>query len=310
MFSSDSLIPAQDLRPASLFCSVVIVGFHSSGKIERCLRLLQKRTGSVPLEIIVVNNSLADRDEVCAACLKFRADFIQNESNLGYARACNLGARSTSGSLVLFLNPEVVISYESLRLLVGLAESNPSLVAIGPLQGRLNGKVRGSRRVVGQPRSSATSTLRKLGAPGAIAATSFLPSGAMMVRRDAFVAVGGFDERLFLNHEDDDLCLRLARIGPLAYATGVLAVHDRAQSMPASREIAVARAWHLGFSRVQVLKKHYGRLASLSPLGEALANFLSLQILTARGRSNATAFFSGCLSAHRNPERAKEMVPK
>lgn len=309
MFSSDSFAQAQNLRSATLRCSVVIVGFHASGKIDRCLRMLQKRTGSIPLEIIVVNNSMVDRDEVGALCSKFQAAFIQNESNLGYARACNLGARSASGSVVLFLNPEVVISYESLRLLVGLAEAHPSLVAIGPLQGMLNGKVRGRRRVVGQPRSSATSTLRKLGAPGAIAATSFLPSGAMMARKDALIAVGGFDEQLFLNHEDDDLCLRLARIGPLAYAAGVLAVHDPDKSMPASPEVTYAKAWHLGFSRVQVLKKHYGKWASFSPLGKALTNFLSLRILTARGRKNATAFLSGCLSAHRNPERAKEVVP-
>lgn len=298
-----------DVLSASLACSVVIVSFHSSGMLERCLRLLQKRAGSIRIEIIVVNNSWADRAEVGAVCSKFQVAFIQSNSNLGYARACNLGAHSASGPIVLFLNPEVILSYESIRIMVEILETSTGTVAMGPLQGRLNGKVRGKRRVIGQSRFAANSTLRKLGAADAISETSFLPRGALMVRKDAFFAVGGFDERIFLNHEDDDLCLRLATIGSLAYAAGVVAFHDHGTSRSAPPQVTFARAWHLGYSRVLVLRKHYGNWASLSPLCEAMANFVSLKMLTVRGRRNAVAFLSGAMSAYRRPEQAMEVVP-
>ena len=114
-----------------------------------------------------------------------------------------------------------------------------------------------------------------------------------MVRKDAFDQVGGFDENIFLFHEDDDLCLRLANRGKLAYAAGVLAVHNSGCSTPPSAALTKTKSWHLGNSKVYVARKHYGTLAALLPLLEGVGKFVHPMILTRRGRIKARAFLAG-----------------
>ena len=117
--------------------------------------------------------------------------------------------------------------------------------------------------------------------------------GALAQAVAAFDQVGGLDENIFHFHEDDDLCLRLANRGKLAYAAGVLAVHNPGRSTPRSEELTKTKSWHLGNSKVYVARKHYGTLAALLPLLEGVGKFVHPMILTRRGRIKARAFLAG-----------------
>ena len=278
-------------------CSIVIVAFHSLDELRPCLKMLRSGSAEAGLEIIVVNNSQADAVAMAALCASEDVLCRQNSVNLGYGAACNLGAARAQGRFVLFMNPDVRISPASLQLLVDLCENNTKLVAIGPLQGDARGRVRGKRRSVGQVWTPALKTLRRLSAAGTLQATGFLGGGVLMVRKDAFDRIGGFDENVFLFHEDDDLCLRLATQGQLAYASGVLAVHYAGKSTPPSAALTEMKAWHLGNSKVYVARKHYGKVAAFGPLLEAAAKFVNPAILTSRGRIKARAFLAGAWSA-------------
>jgi GT2 family glycosyltransferase len=77
------------------------------------------------------------------------------------------------------------------------------------------------------------------------------------VRRDAFLSVGGFDERIFLFYEDDDLCLRLRRAGfKIVQVYDAVVRHARgASSEPAPGRIFRSR-WHQAWSRSYVCRKH------------------------------------------------------
>ncbi|MEI6800339.1 MAG: glycosyltransferase family 2 protein [Pseudomonadota bacterium] len=277
-------------------CTIVIVCFHSLAELPDCLEVLSGGSPAAGLEVIVVNNSQSDAKELALHCASQNVGYIQSRTNIGYGAACNLGAAQAQGRYVLFMNPDVRISRASLQAMVDLTDKNRDLVAIGPLQGDVRGKVRGKRRSVGQIWRPGKKTLRRLSDMGRLEPTGFLGGGVLMVRKDAFDGIGGFDENVFLFHEDDDLCLRLAKQGHLAYAAGVLAVHDAGKSSPTSAALTKTKAWHLGNSKVYVACKHYGRWAGLGPLVEAVLKFANPAMLTRRGRMKACAFLAGVWS--------------
>lgn len=295
--SSSMPLAARDELQAVAICSIVIVCFHSLRELLPCLSVISAGHSASEVEIIVVNNSQTDADQAADVCAMANVVLLQSGVNLGYGAACNLGAAQARGRYVLFMNPDVRLSRASLELLIDLADKNREVVAIGPLQGNARGKVRGKRRSVGQKWTPGTKTLRRLTTSNSLAATGFLGGGVLMVRKEAFDAIGGFDENVFLFHEDDDLCLRLARQGRLAYASGVLAVHEAGRSTAPSAKLTKTKAWHLGNSKVYVARKHYGNLATIGPLLEALAKFMNPAMLTRRGRLKAYAFLAGVWSA-------------
>ena len=298
---SDSLQP-------EIICSIIIVCFHSAQNLAACLDMIKGHTAEKH-ELIVDSNSLPDHAEIAGICDARGAVFIQNRENVGYGAACNVGARSAKGRYVLFLNPDVRISRASLHLMIELAEANRDLVALGPLQSSSRGDIRGKRRVVGERRSRENRTIRKLSSADTLTPTSFLSGGALMVRKEAFDRIGGFDDKLFLYHEDDDLCLRLKKVGRMAYASGVLVLHDWGTSTPKAADLAKLRSWHLGYSKVYVLQKHYGMLAGYLPLLEAATKFLNPSIITRRGRQKARAFLTGVISSLRTRKPNLDVVP-
>jgi GT2 family glycosyltransferase len=284
---------SDETASGAVACSIVIVCFHSLHELGPCLDMLRAGPPGAGVEVIVVNNAQSDGAEVARHCAAQGVKCLQSAVNLGYGPACNLGAAHAQGRYVLFMNPDVRLSPASLQLLIDQCDEHQELVAIAPLQGDARGRVRGKRRAVGQAWTPSTRTLHRLSSAGTLKPTGFLGGGVLMVRKDAFDQVGGFDENIFLFHEDDDLCLRLAKRGRMAYAAGVLAVHHSGRSSPRSEALTKTKAWHLGNSKAYVARKHYGTLAALVPLLEGVAKFANPAILTRRGRIKASAFLAG-----------------
>lgn len=277
--------------------AIVVVCYHSAGALPDCLTALGAPNLAPGRELILVNNSQDDAAEIAEIAGKFGATLVQSPRNLGYGGGCNAGARAAGLSrYTIFVNPDVHATPEDLQAMIDIAEADSSIVALGPLQSGKNGKVRGKRRSVGQGKLFGP-PLRQSDATGALVETGFLSGGALMTRSDLFARIGGFDERIFLFHEDDDLCLRLAKHGRLVYATGVVVQHDHGTSTPRTDALTHLRSFHLGFSRIYVLRKHFGQWAALGALAHALVKFVSPQILTQHGRIKAQAFLAGTKNA-------------
>lgn len=277
--------------------TIVVVCYHSSVEFLGCLETLFKDTSARDYRVVAVNNSTDDAAEVSAICDRFGVTMVQNAENVGYGRACNIGARRLLDSrYTLFLNPDVRFAPQALRRMIATADAHPDIVALGPLQSGRDGRVRGKRRSVGQAQTFGA-PLRDGDCSGAVVDTGFISGGALMVRTDVFLRIGGFDERIFLFHEDDDLCLRLAEQGRLAYATDIVVDHRYGSSTPRTDELTRVRSWHLGFSRVYVIRKHHGRLAAMMSVLHAVLKFLSPEMVSARGRIKARAFFDGTRTA-------------
>jgi GT2 family glycosyltransferase len=206
----------------------VIVTYGSEATVASAIGAVRRwpRCGRV----IVVDNASTDRSVTVAGA---GADaVIERPSNIGFGAAQNEGIRQATTPLVLLLNPDAVVDPEGLERGWQVLERDP---AVAMVEGRIVRAVDGrDERWCGQEpglRALVARLLRlreRLGeqrlrrAARVVGArdyaqrrvdadrdVDFLAAVAPLVRRAAFDAVGGFDERIFLYGEDVELCHRL-----------------------------------------------------------------------------------------------------
>ena len=215
-------------------------------------------------EAIVVDNASSDGSAALADNFGPRVRLLRNHDNVGFGRGVNQGVRASTGALILIMNPDCRLTPGALTTLQAALEAHPGCALVGPRVLDPDGSVQGSVR--GDPDMltglfGRTSRLRRLlpwlpVSSRNVVAPPALPSGmrsisvdwvsgaCMLVRRDCFDAVGGFDERYFLYWEDADLCRRLrARGYHIRYVPGADVVHRVGQSSRTARADSI-RAFH------------------------------------------------------------------
>jgi GT2 family glycosyltransferase len=207
--------------------TVICVTYNSGHVIEHFLSSLDS-----DIKVIIVDNgstesTLPDR-------LRNRAHVISTGSNIGYGSACNLGAAATSSQLLLFSNPDIRFESDSIEQLLKAASDFPN-AAFNPLiyrKGKLHIR-RWSRLMPGQTLDRSQVDIDNT--------IPVLSGACFLVRRDHFDQINGFDQNIFLFHEDDDLSARLKRLGvQLRLAAGSKVHHNAGNSSdrsPASERI-------------------------------------------------------------------------
>jgi len=195
--------------------SVVVVVYESGPTLAECLESLRAQTFR-DYEVLLVDNASSDRTAQAAAKADPATRLIENPENLGFAAAVNQGARAAKGRWLALLNPDAFAEPGWLAALVAAARANPSVHCFTSRQlmaddpGKLDG-LGDVMALAGYPfRGGYTHP-----DPGAIAPGWVFSAcgGAMMIDRDLFLRLGGFDERLFCYCEDVDLGYRLRLVG-------------------------------------------------------------------------------------------------
>ena len=224
--------------------SVVIPVFNALPHVKRCMEALLRNTPATPpFEVILVDNG-SDRETAdylqALAGTRHAVRLITLGRNLGFARACNRGARAAQGGLLLFLNSDTEVTPGWLSPLRRALEKERFAVAAGPRllypDGTIQcaGVVLVEDRLRGDPLAARPLFKGRPGdLPDALRPRAFqaLTAACLLVKRAAFEAAGGFDEGYWNGYEDVDLCLRLgAREGKLLYIPSSVVIHHEAQS--------------------------------------------------------------------------------
>jgi GT2 family glycosyltransferase len=268
------------LKPESqVEVDVVVVSYRSAATLRGCVEPLASMPG---VSVTVVDNDSPD-DSVATISELDGIDIVRAARNGGFAFGCNLGVARGSAPFLLFLNPDARIDEASLQTLVRTLRDDPRTGLVGPRilddDGSLAYSVRRFPRLRSTfakalflhrlwPLAAWTDELVRDPAVYDRPGTPDWVSGAcMLVRRDAYTAVGGFDERLFLYCEDTDLCRNLWDAGyTVRYEPAALVRHVGGASSGVGETQAIAAR-----SRVLYARKHRGRLAALlEALGIAL----------------------------------------
>ncbi len=193
------------------FVSVIIVNYNGEKYLDDCLSSLLYQDYP-EYEIIVVDNASSDRSEEIVKKYN-KVKFIKLDNNLGLAEGCNVGARASKGEYLCFVNNDMKFEPDFIRNLANALSSEPDIFAVDALHYNWEGDRvlhAGSvfRRVV--PFKGHLPGL-KLDPVAIVDRRTDVPWGCLanlMVKREQFFQLGGFDSSLFLDFEDVDLCWR------------------------------------------------------------------------------------------------------
>ena len=229
--------------------TAIVVSFDSAEVLPACLAAL----AGEGVRALVVDN--ASGDDSAAVAERSGATVLRNARNEGYGRANNRGARAADTPFILIVNPDLEIGAGAITALLAAAEAYPDAVAFAP---RL---IEPSGRVFLQPRSLLSpdhlNRARDIVLPQGDACLPFLSGACLLLRREAFLALGGFDPEIFLFYEDDDLCRRLREAGhALVHVDGAEARHGRGRSSAPSAARRFTARWHLAWSEYHVARKY------------------------------------------------------
>ena len=242
----------------------VLVNYNAGPELRRALQSVADEMTGHAWEAVVVDNASEDGSAAIAEEFTPQARLVRNADNVGFGRGINQGVAASSAPLILIMNPDCRLVAGAVASMRAELEAHPSCALVGPRVLDPDGAVQGSAR--GDPDMltglfGRTGRLRGLLpslpvarrnvvtgsgiANGEPSVTVDWVSGAcMLVRRAAFDALGGFDERYFMYWEDADLCRRLrARSYQVRYVPGATAVHRVGHSSRTARAAAV-RAFH------------------------------------------------------------------
>jgi GT2 family glycosyltransferase len=184
-------------------------------------------------EFVVVDNGSTPEDEIILQQIADREPrfrLVQGHGNIGFARGCNLGARTAKGRHIVILNPDAYLQPGCISALIAAGEQFPSPTVVGARVLNTDGtEQRGGRRGEVTPVTTLLSFshlslslpfLRKFEIhledetlPDGPIPVPTISGACFYMAREDFHALGGFDERYFLHVEDVDICWRARRMG-------------------------------------------------------------------------------------------------
>ena len=262
--------------------SIIVVSYNTRDMTMACLRSVIAETRDVPYEIIVVDNASSDRSAEAIAGLGGRVQLIALTDNIGFARANNLAAREARGQYLLLLNPDTLVLDSAIDRLCMVANANPA------------SGIWGGRTLFGDRRLDPTSVwakmtpwslaCRALGLDAAMPASKLFNAEALggwnrdsmrtvdivcgcflLIRRELWNDLNGFDRAFFMYGEEADLCLRAAKRGarPLFTPTATIIHYGGA-----SEATQTGKVTKLFRAKVTLMRRHWSPPARL--LGQGL----------------------------------------
>ncbi len=201
--------------------SAIIVNHDGEAHLGRCLESLR---GSAA-EVLLVDNASRDGSLGLVRERFPDVEVIPQEKNLGFAAANNLAAAKAKGEALLLLNADAWLEPGAVGLLEAALDNRPEIGLVAPQlrypDGRRQFSWSPARGVFGEVLQKARNPFESQAwAHGALArgltrlvGPTWYTAACVLVRAEAFQAVGGLDESFFMYFEDVDLCLRLEAAG-------------------------------------------------------------------------------------------------
>ncbi len=216
--------------------TAVVVDFHSGDDLLACCGSLL----SQPCAVVVVDNGASGTSAAVLGDLEGDVTLIETGCNLGFGGGVNRGVAATTTPLVLVCNPDLVVHDGAIAELVRALGEQPDWAMIGPKILDRSGETYPSVRrfpslldAAGHallaplwPKNPFTARYRSGDVAKPKWGVDWISGACFLIRREAFEALGGFDEGFFMFAEDLDLCFRAHELGfGIGYAPGAVVTH-------------------------------------------------------------------------------------
>ena len=209
--------------------SIIIVNWNSNDFLRDCLRSICLHPPKLAFEVIVVDNASYDGSAAMVAKEFPNVIFIQSSANLGFSGANNLGYARSSGTTLLFLNPDTELLGNCVEEMHKHLRSSAKIGAVGcrllNSDGSTQMKYIQAFPTIWNQFISAEVLMRRFPRAGlwgrtalcSGAATPFdvdvLAGSCIMIKKSVFEEVDGFNEGFFMYAEDVDLCYVVRNAG-------------------------------------------------------------------------------------------------
>jgi GT2 family glycosyltransferase len=187
--------------------------------VNHAIRSLMQQSTALDLEIVVVLDRTTDSEVLGDLVELPNLSVVQDSEQFNFSRACNMGARQSSGQVLLFLNDDTECVDGAALHRLGETALRRQIGAVGPHllfgDGRLqHAGIWARAGIPGHRYPGLSADFTGLNNSLLVPQNSVAVTGACLaVEANRFWSVGGFDENFPLNFNDVDLCLRLLRSG-------------------------------------------------------------------------------------------------
>ena len=247
---------------------IVIVNWNSADQLDKCVRSILRFSSDTVEKCIVIDNGSHDESAIAVEQIKIVDVFMARE-NLGFGKACNVGASRGSAEFILFLNPDTRLYPQTLSDTIAFI-NDPKASSVGICGVQLLNEAGCVARSCSRAPTTGRLIARALGID-----LMFPKLGCRMtewdhaqsrqvdqvigayffMRRSVFEALGGFDERFFVYFEEVDLARRAAKAGWTSwYLASSQAFHAGGGT---SRQVKAHRLFYSLRSRLQYASKHF-----------------------------------------------------
>lgn len=249
--------------------SILIVNWNTRDLLAQCLESVYAYPPNVGFEVIVVDNNSSDGSASMVREKFPHITLLENDANVGFAKANNQAIAQSHGGHKLLLNPDTLVQPDALTVLVSFMRENPTVGAAGSLLLNSDGTLQTSC-------FPAPTLFRELW--GLFHFDKLIPlanyrmndwphdkprpvdtirGACMIIRGDVLDRIGALDEDYFMYSEEVDLCLRLRRKGwQIYWVPQARIIHFGGQS---TQQAAVRMFIQLYRGKLQYFRKNYGR---------------------------------------------------
>lgn len=190
--------------------SVIIVNWNGQKYLEKCLSSLYNQNYK-NIEVVFVDNNSSD-NSVEFVREKFpQTKIVENNDNLGFAEGNNIGVQNATGEYIFLLNNDAWVEKDTIEILVNTFKERENVGIVGPKIFNIDGTIQDIGRkidLLGYPIGINLDKNTKL-----VEDLFYVSGCAMMLKRDLFIQVGGFDDRFFMFMEEVDLTWRIRLLG-------------------------------------------------------------------------------------------------
>jgi GT2 family glycosyltransferase len=246
--------------------SIIIVSYKGWERLIKCLEALNSFTGNgFSSEVIIVDNRSDDGRiaEIEKQFPEFR--YIRNEINGGYAHGCNLGSKYAVGEFFLILNPDTVALESEVEKLLKTAKKNPGFSIVSCRQVNEKGKecivsgpfpvffnLTGFQRAI----FGLFWTNEGIHDPE-ILFPDWVSGSVILIGKEMFQKLKGFDEDFWMYFEDVDLCRRVRNIeGRVALCRNITIEHNHGGSSRINLKTSAITKTEVQISRHLYISKH------------------------------------------------------
>ncbi|EZH65020.1 hypothetical protein DH09_15335 [Bacillaceae bacterium JMAK1] len=192
-----------------MITSIVVLTYNELDKTKQCIDSLYEHTKRDDYELIIVDNGSSDGTKAYIQSLS-DVIFIDNETNQGFAKGCNQGLKASSGTDVLFLNNDTVLTPNWLEPMRKALHESDQVAMVGPMSNYVSGAqlISVDYEVIEQLDEFSIKHCNQY--KGETKRVLRLVGFCLLVKKHLLDEIGGFDERYTMgSFEDDDLSTQM-----------------------------------------------------------------------------------------------------